>query len=411
MMVPSAIDSAPSEIVNVLLVDDIPQNLLVLEATLDGLGLNLVKASSGAEALRHLLKQDFAVVLLDVQMPGMNGFETAALIRERDRSRHTPIMFITAVSTSETDAFKGYAVGAVDYVFKPIVPEILRAKVRVFVELYEKTAQAKRQAEQLERHAAEIERLNHDLKRQAAKLANANSELEAFSYSVSHDLRAPLRAMQSFTQFLVEDYGDHLDETGRDYCQRIAAAARRMDELIQDVLAYSRLSRADIHIKALDLDQVVNDILLELGDAIQEKNAQITVERPLPTAIGAPVVLRQVVANLLNNAIKFVAPGVQPSVRIWAESTSANAQPTVRLWFEDNGIGIAPEHQERIFSPFERLHGIETYPGTGIGLAIVRKGMERIGGHAGVESELGRGSRFWVELPGAPERKQSEDPA
>ncbi|MBN1956315.1 MAG: HAMP domain-containing protein [Anaerolineae bacterium] len=226
-------------------------------------------------------------------------------------------------------------------------------------------------------------------------LQEANAELEAFAYSVSHDLRAPLRATQGLSQALLEDCGDQLDAVGRDYVLRIQGSAQRMDTLIQDLLAYSRIARANVEFKVVSLELVLQDVLLQLESAIREQDARVTVEKPLPAVVGHYPTLAQVVANLVANAIKFVAPDVQPRVRIWAEKRDG----VVRLWVEDNGIGIAPEHYERIFCVFERLHGIETYPGTGIGLAIVRKGMQRMGGAVGLDSTVGEGSDFWIELP------------
>ena len=246
--------------------------------------------------------------------------------------------------------------------------------------------------EQLQQNTTELERR---VLERTAQLQAANTELEAFGYSVSHDLRAPLRAMQGFTQALMEDYSDVLDKVGQDYARRISKAAQRMDVLIEDLLAYSRLSRAELELKPIDLDLLIAEIIAQLESEIRQRQAQIIVVSPLLPAIAHRVTLVQVLINLLMNAIKFVAPGVQPQIKIWTE-----ARPDqVRLWIQDNGIGIAPEHQERIFRVFERLHGVESYPGTGIGLAIVRKGAERMGGQVGVESSLGVGSRFWLELP------------
>ncbi|HEY9861058.1 MAG TPA: CHASE3 domain-containing protein [Candidatus Obscuribacterales bacterium] len=246
--------------------------------------------------------------------------------------------------------------------------------------------------EQLQQNTTELERR---VLERTAQLQAANTELEAFGYSVSHDLRAPLRAMQGFTQALMEDYSDVLDKVGQDYARRISKAAQRMDVLIEDLLAYSRLSRAELELKPIDLDLLIAEIIAQLEPEIHQRQAQIIVVSPLLPAIAHRVTLVQVLINLLMNAIKFVAPGVQPQIKIWTE-----ARPDqVRLWIQDNGIGIAPEHQERIFRVFERLHGVESYPGTGIGLAIVRKGAERMGGQVGVESSLGVGSRFWLELP------------
>ena len=389
---------------NILLVDDRPESLLALEVVLADLGQNLVRADSGTQALRCVLMQDFAVILLDVHMPGMNGFETAALIRERERSMHTPIVFLTASDQSELAVFRGYSVGAVDYLIKPFAPEILKSKVAVFVDLFQMREKARQQANQLvdinqnlEREIAERKRAEAEIKRRADELEAANKELEAFSYSVSHDLRTPLRAMQGFAQALNEDFADRLGPVAQDYTRRIVAAACRMDTLIQDLLAYSRLSRAQMLLQPLDLRSVMAQIRTHTEGEFRDREASVEVAIPeaFPHVMAHPTTLVQVVTNLLTNAVKFVGPGVRPHVRVWAEERDEWG----RLWVEDNGIGIAQEHQDRIFRVFERLHGSEMYPGTGIGLAIVAKGTERMGGRAGVESTPGKGSKFWIELP------------
>ena len=245
------------ERVKILIVDDQPDNLLSAEAVLEGLGEEIVKALSGREALRQLLDHDFAVILLDVMMPGMDGFETATLIRQRDRSRDTPIIFLTALGKSEEHLFRGYDVGAVDYLFKPIVPEVLRSKVLVFAELYRKSSLIKRHSEllerrntelehalsELERAGGEIQRLNQHLERRIAELDTVNKELEAFSYSVSHDLRAPLVRIAGFSQALQESYADKLDAAGRLHLERVNTSARRMCALVDDLLNLSRVTR------------------------------------------------------------------------------------------------------------------------------------------------------------------------
>ena len=272
--------------------------------------------------------------------------------------------------------------------------------------------QQARLREQLQGYAAELEQRVAD---RTAALQEANEALEVFAYSISHDLRAPLRSIQGFAQALLEDYGDQLDAEGQDYAHHLDASAQQMTTLIQDLLDYSRLSSSDIQLNAINLELVVATVLVQLKVELQEKQAQVTVERPLPEVMAHSPTLVQAVANLVANAIKFVPSGVQPQVRVWAEemgrkgdeenlsSTPVPDHPeTVRLWVEDNGIGIDPKYQERIFQVFERLHGVESYPGTGIGLAIARKAVERMGGRVGVESQLGQGSRFWIELPQAP---------
>jgi PAS domain S-box-containing protein len=227
------------------------------------------------------------------------------------------------------------------------------------------------------------------------QLAEINAELDAFGYTVSHDLRAPLRAMHGFADALLEDFGPALGAHGQDYARRIVDAAHRMDQLIQDLLAYSRLSRSDLRPEPLALSDVVGDALRMLEHEVRTRGAAIDVVAPLGEVMAHHETLRSALVNLVGNALKFVAPGVTPRVRIWSEMRDAKR----RLWVEDNGIGIDPQYQGTIFRVFQRLHGVETYPGTGIGLAIVRRGSERMGGRVGVESNGATGSRFWIELP------------
>jgi signal transduction histidine kinase len=192
---------------------------------------------------------------------------------------------------------------------------------------------------------------------------------------------------------------------GQNYTQRIFFVSQQTDIFIQELLIYSRLSRDEIPLQPIGLASIVTEVLDRLELEIRQQQAQITVEEPLPEVMGNRITLVQVLTNLFTNAIKFVSPEVQPQVQVWAdrerggEGEQENAISKIRLWVQDNGIGIAPENQKRIFNPFERLHGSEVYPGTGIGLAIVRKGIKRMGGRVGVESQLGRGSRFWIDLP------------
>jgi PAS domain S-box-containing protein len=532
-----------------LLVDDTPENLTAFASVLADLNEVVVTARSGTEALRCLLRQDFAVILLDVNMPDMNGFETASLIRQRKSSEHTPIIFVSAISTTETHAFKGYALGAVDYIFTPVVPEVLRSKVSVFLDLFKKTQEIKRQAARLRRmdqrehqkrlgeaaerlelqtqrnrfftlslemlgiadfegrllqlnpswervlgysaeelyqksgldlvhsddlpamrdqmrqlqqkdttasfegryackdgsyrwlgwtaasvvadriiyifarditprklaeeqvqrlnvalthRAAELEAANAELEREMTvreraetALKESNAELEAFAYSVSHDLRAPLRAMQGFAQALLEDCSAELSSTGLDYAHRIISAATRLDTLIQDLLLYSRISHSTLDLGLVQTDVVLEEALANLEAPFHDSNANLQIIRPLLPVVAHHSTLVQVVGNLLSNAVKFVASGVRPEIRVRMESLGKVG----RLWVEDNGIGIAPEFHNRIFRVFERLHGVEAYPGTGVGLAIVRKGIERMGGRVGVDSAPQTGSSFWIELP------------
>lgn len=382
-----------AEKVNILMVDDSPDKLLAMESVLAPLGQNLVKVKSGEEALRVLLKQDFALILLDVNMPGMNGFETAALIRKRKTLEHVPIIFVTALSTTDADVFRGYQFGAVDYILTPFVPEILKTKVGVFIELW-------RQRRELESRAESLKQLNENLKTRAEQLSAANRELESFCYTIAHDLRAPLRAMEGLTTLLLEECNEQLSPEALDFGLRIRSAASRMDQMIQELLGYSRLSLIELECEPVRLSDVIKEAVAQINWVIEERKARINLKRSDSQVLGHHAMLVQVMVNLISNAIKFTDPGVGPEVNIWDERRNGS----VRVWVEDNGIGIAPEHQDRIFRIFERLHGRECFTGTGVGLAIVEKAIARMGGRVGLESVLGHGSRFWFEVPSvAPE--------
>ncbi len=234
----------------------------------------------------------------------------------------------------------------------------------------------------------ELERL---VEERTAALRDTIAELEGFSYSVSHDLRAPLRAMQSFAQLLSEDYSSKMDDEGRDYLRRIVNASHRMDLLIHDVLVYSRVARTELTLEPVNLEQVI-DGAIETNSQLQANAADITIKRPLPPVLANEAALTQCVSNLLANAVKFVASGTRPRVEVWAEQASGRVQ----LFVRDHGIGIPPEFHQKIFGIFERLS--RDYEGTGIGLAVVRKAAERMGGSISLESEVGVGSTFCLEL-------------
>jgi PAS domain S-box-containing protein len=248
-----------------------------------------------------------------------------------------------------------------------------------------RTAERKLAEDQIRLHAASLEKTNRALE-------VTNQELEAFVYSVSHDLRAPLRSVHRYGTMILEDHGQTLSPEVKDQLTPIIAAAQRMDDLIRDLLAYTHVSRQEVTLRPVETASVAAEVLKHLDQEIRDRSAEVKVEAPLPGVVGDAVLLSQALTNLVSNGIKFVAPGKPPRLRIHAESRGV----CVRLWVDDNGIGIPPDEQGRLFRVFERLN--LAYPGTGIGLAIVKRAVERMGGSVGVESRAGEGSRFWMEL-------------
>ncbi len=258
------------------------------------------------------------------------------------------------------------------------------------------TEKALREAK--EQLARANEALEQKVQERTAKLEEMVAELEALSYSMAHDMRGPLRAMEGMASALLEDHADRLDAEGKDFLQRIKAAALRQDQFVRDVLNYSQVARRKIELCRVDLDQLARSVIEQYPN-LGNNADRIEIVRPLGCVLGHDLSLAQCVSNLLDNALKFVRPGVAPKIRVWTERRTGFA----RLWVEDNGLGIALEDQERVFRIFERLHTQEHSEGTGIGLAVVKKAAERMGGRFGVQSAPGEGSRFWIELRDPPE--------
>jgi signal transduction histidine kinase len=245
---------------------------------------------------------------------------------------------------------------------------------------------------------AKVALLNVQLEQRLNALTSINGELEAFNYSIAHDLRTPLRSMSGFAKALLEDESSNLTPLGLEYATRIARSANYMDTLLLDMLAYSRLAAAEMAPERFSLDEAVGELLSLVEKEVQDRKVAVEVCSPLGTVFAHLPTFKQIITNLISNSLKFMSPDRPPRVRIYA----TRSEEFIRLHISDNGIGIAAEHHEKIFGMFQRLHDSQTYPGTGIGLALVRKGAERMGGRVGVESEPGCGSCFWVDLPTAP---------
>jgi signal transduction histidine kinase len=405
----------------ILLVDDREDNLLSLETILQPDGYQFVKASSGRQALKILLKEyDFALILMDVKMPGFNGFETASMIYEREKLKHIPIIFITANHFGEENIYKGYKTGAVDYIYKPINPDLVRAKVSVFIDIYKKNqtlvAQEKHlialnknlQKEIADRKISEekVRNLNSVLLDNIARLESANKDLDNFAFMASHDLQEPLRKIRIFSDRLNVKFGDVLEEDGRMNIERIQKSCERMQALIDDILTFSKLSNESKSFQNSDLDALVHDILSEMDGYIREKKAKITVEK-LPFVFGNPGLIRSMFYNLISNALKYSKREEDPVILIRAEEVMAvdenmhdgKLKTYCRIYIEDNGIGFDQQYADQIFGMFKRLHQNSEYEGTGIGLSICKKIAEEHNGSISVTSMVGQGSTFIVSLP------------
>ena len=318
-----------------------------------------------SEGIAEAKASHFDIVLLDLSLPDSDGLETVETFILA--VPNVPAIVLT-VASDEKLAIAAINKGAQDYLIKgEISPNLLVRSISYSIERGQLLKE----------------------------LIQSNADLEAFNFSVAHDLQAPLRTIATFSHIVLEDYGDELDTTGKDYLRRSIAAATRLDKLIEDLLAYSRMGYGEIELQPVDLAKVVTEVIKDLKPLIEEMQAQITLEQFSFTVKGQKSILIQAILNILTNAIKFVPADTQSQVRIWAEPRNH----WIRLWIEDNGIGITPADQQKIFDIFIRLHGTQAYPGRGVGLAFVKRGIERLGGRVGVKSQLGKGSKFWLELP------------
>jgi two-component system, sensor histidine kinase len=376
----------------ILLVDDVPDKLLSLAVILEGLNQTVVTVNSGGEALRRLLIDDFAVILLDVNMPDLDGFETAALIRQRKRSEHTPIIFLTAFP-DDTHAVRGYSLGAVDYILTPVVPDVLRAKVSVFVDLYRMTQEVKRQAN------AQVSLAQEHAARLAAERSNrAKSE---FLANISHELRTPMNAIIGMTDLAL---GEELSPTLREFLSTARSNAQVLLELLNEILDFSRLEAGKFVLQNMPfrMRDLIADLVRTFEFRAHDKGLQMQshVDAAVPDRLmGDPLRIRQVLMNFLTNAIKFTESG-KISIDIALESSSQK-EVEVKFSVADTGIGISTEDRERIFAPFTQVDASTTrrHGGAGLGLAIAGDLIREMGGRRAIQSEVGRGSTFSFTLP------------
>jgi len=394
----------------ILLVDDREDNLLSIEAILAPDGYQFVRAHSGRDALKILLTEfDFAMILMDVKMPNLNGFETAALIYEREKLKHIPIIFITANNFGEENMFKGYQSGAIDYLFKPINPELLRAKVNVLIELYRKNRLLLEQEQKLiainknleleinDRKASEekVKELNRQLIDNVNNLEIANKDLERFAFMASHDLQEPLRKIRIFCDRLLMKLQEK-DPDELNTINRIQQAAARMQALINDILAFSKMSVEASGFVKSDLNVIINDLITDIDEEVKEKKAKIIIQ-PLPSLPVSPGLMRTLFQNLISNAMKYKKEDADPVIHIRSDNNGSNK--FCRIFVEDNGMGFDQKYAEDIFGMFRRLHSKDKFGGTGIGLALCKKIVEQHNGYISAQSKPDEGTTIIISLP------------
>lgn len=357
---------------NILLVDDRTENLLSLESTLEEPGLNFVRALSGEQALEATLKHRFALIMLDVQMPGMDGFEVAKLLRGMERTRDIPIIFVTATHREDKFTFQGFESGAVDYLFKPLNAVIVRSKVKVFVDLHRKSTR---------------------LERTINELSIVNQELEAFSYSVSHDLRSPVRAILGFTQHLLEDSHVVGNPETLKTLQHVVNAGQRMSRLIDALLDLSHISRMDLQKQRVDISALAKQICEDLRQDMPNRQVDTNITQDLVVE-GDRRLLDAALRNLLSNAFKFTGKLENCKIEFGARIENQKHVYYVR----DNGAGFDMAYAKRLFGAFQRLHSEKDFQGTGVGLATVQRIIHRHGGRIWAESAPQAGATFYFTL-------------
>lgn len=406
--------------VKILLVDDRENNLLSMESILERDKYHLVKATSGTDALKILLKDwDFTLILMDVEMPVLNGFETAAMIYQREKLRHIPIIFITAHSYGDENIFKGYKAGAVDYIYKPIQPDLLRVKVSVFVDLYRKNHQLLEHEQKLkainknlefeirDRITSEekVKELNKQLLKNIEELEAANTEMDQFVFIASHDLQEPLRKIRIFNDFISIKYKEKLDEEGKSYLDRMQVACERMQRLINDILMFSKIDTSKHSPVPTDLNELLEEVTDNMEFQIREKDAKINIAR-LPKLLVYPGLIKLLFQQLISNSLKFSNGDIPPEISITAHIESDdNTDDKIkvkkywRIHVKDNGVGFEQQYADQVFTMFKRLHSNAEYVGTGIGLAICKKIVEEHKGYICAKSAVNAGAIFTISFP------------
>jgi two-component system, sensor histidine kinase and response regulator len=382
-----------NDAVTILIVDDRPENIFALEKLLEKPSRTFVTANSGKEGLTLALNNNIDLVILDVQMPEMDGFEVAQILKSSKRTKDVPIIFASAEKKERQSIMKGFEEGAVDYLPKPLDPELTKAKVSVLLKIQLQKRELAEKNKSLEKAEVEILQLNSELQKNNEQLLTVNKDLESFSYSVSHDLRAPLRSIIGYSKALEEDYHEKLDADGKRQLSIIQQNAIRMNTLIDNLLEFSKLGKKELEKSEVDTGSLVQNVINEVKNS-RNYTTKVNVSA-LPTVHGDPTLLTQVWVNLISNAFKYSSKKEAPVVEVGSKEETGETL----FYVKDNGAGFDMAYANKLFGVFQRLHKVDEFEGTGIGLSLVKRIINRHGGRIWAEAAPGKGATFYFTLP------------
>ena len=384
----------------ILIVDDKPENLIALEKVLNVFDVEFFRSESGNDALVKTLMHNFALAIVDVQMPEMDGFETVELMRQEEKTKLLPVIFVSAIYTEDSHIVKGIETGAVDFIPKPIMPVILQGKVKIFLDLYNHKTHLE---DIVKKRTIELNKINKKLKLEITErkkayqqLKESNEELDAFSYTVAHDLKSPLGIIMGFAELIFENYSELSKDEILKYLKIIINDSKKTQEIISALLLFANIKKSEVRLQNLNMGNIIKETIKRLEPIIKKNKTEIILPEIWPVAFGYAPWIEEVWVNYISNAIKY--GGKPPLIEIGTDNhkTKNVSEGKVRFWIRDNGPGISPENQKRLFEKFERLDQLKIQ-GHGLGLSIVRRIVEKLGGDVGFENQ--NGSLFYFTLP------------
>jgi two-component system sensor histidine kinase/response regulator len=379
--------------VSILIIDDKRENIFAMEKLLERPERNFLSATNGTDGLKLALSKNVDLIILDVQMPEMDGFEVAQILKSNKRTKDVPIIFASAEKKERNSIMKGFEEGAVDYLSKPLDPELTKAKVSVLLKIQMQKKELIEKNNALEKAEVQIKQLNTDLQMNLGKLEYINKELESFSYSISHDLRAPLRAIIGYSNMIEEDFGEIVGADGKRLVSVVQHNANKMNKLIDGLLQFSKSGKMEVSKSEIDMEGLVHHVIHDVCDSTQ-RQVKIIVNQLYPVRADN-MLITQVWVNLISNAIKYSSAKENPQIEIGATKD----EHSIIYFVKDNGAGFSMDYADKLFGVFQRLHSAEQFEGTGVGLAIVQRIINRHGGRVWAEAQVNKGATFYFSLP------------